>query len=64
MPGAVDSAVIDRLTLWYCLIVIVAAAGSALIFARFPITRADHEARLAALDAAARIDVDASGVHP
>lgn len=64
VPGAVDSAVIDRLTLWYCLIVIVAAAGSALIFARFPITRADHEARLAALDAAARIDVDASGVHP
>lgn len=64
VPGAVDPAVIDRLSLWYCLIVIVAAAGSALIFARFPITRADHEARLAALDAAARIDVDASGAHP
>jgi glycoside/pentoside/hexuronide:cation symporter, GPH family len=64
IPGQVDPAVIDRLTIAYCVIVIVAAIGSTLVFRRFPITRADHEARIAALDAAARIDQDASGMHP
>jgi GPH family glycoside/pentoside/hexuronide:cation symporter len=64
VPGQVEAAVIDRLTIAYCLIVIVAAICSTLVFRRFPITRADHEARVAALDAAARIDQDASGAHP
>ena len=64
VPGQVDPAIIDRLTIAYCAIVIVAAIASTIIFARFPITRADHEARLAALDVAAKIDLDASGAHP
>lgn len=63
IPGEVDVAVIDRLTLSYCVIVVVATAASTMIFARFPITRADHEARLAALSAA-RINPDAEGMHP
>ena len=64
IPGKVPIAVIDRLTIAYCVLVILAAIVSTIIFARFPITRADHEARVAALDAAARIDPDASGAHP
>ena len=35
----------------------------ALVIRRFPITRADHEARLAALSAA-RANPDAEGMHP
>jgi GPH family glycoside/pentoside/hexuronide:cation symporter len=35
-----------------------------LIFARFPITREDHAARIAALDAAAQGNPDAEGMHP
>jgi glycoside/pentoside/hexuronide:cation symporter, GPH family len=49
IPGQVDGAVIDKLTIAYCLIVIVAAVFSTLIFSRFPISRADHEARVRAL---------------
>ena len=64
IPGQVATAVIDRLTIAYCVLVVLAVIASTLIFARFPITRADHEARVAALDAAARIDRDAEGMHP
>ena len=64
IPGKVPELVIDRLTIAYCALVVVAAIASTLIFARFPITRADHEARVAALDAAATIDPDATGAHP
>ena len=35
-----------------------------LIVRRFPITREQHEARLALLDDAARLDPDATGQHP
>ncbi len=63
-PGQVDAGVIDRLTLAYVGIVFVAGVCSTLILRRFPITRADHEARLTALDAAAMIDRDAEGAHP
>jgi glycoside/pentoside/hexuronide:cation symporter, GPH family len=52
VPGKVDAIVIDRLSIAYGLLVVLAAIGSTLIFRRFPITRADHEARLAVLDAA------------
>ncbi|MFM8499569.1 MAG: MFS transporter [Chakrabartia sp.] len=45
-PADVLTQVIDRLILAYILIVIVLAAVSAFIFARFPIRRKDHEARL------------------
>lgn len=64
LPGQVDPAVIDRLTIYYIGLAVLAAIGSTLFLRRFPITRADHEARLAALDAAARIDRDAEGMHP
>jgi GPH family glycoside/pentoside/hexuronide:cation symporter len=52
VPGAVAPEVIDRLVLSYGLIVILAAIASTLTFARFPIERRDHEARVAALAAA------------
>ena len=39
---------------------IALAIGTAWFLGRFPISRADHEARVAALDAAARADPDAS----
>lgn len=63
-PGDVPAQVIDRLALSYTVIVIVFALAVALVIRRFPISRADHEARLAALDAAARGDPDAEGMHP
>jgi GPH family glycoside/pentoside/hexuronide:cation symporter len=63
VPGQVPGEVIDRLALGYSVIVALFAIGIALILRRFPITRADHEARLAAL-AAARINPDAEGMHP
>ncbi|WP_095011468.1 MFS transporter [Tsuneonella mangrovi] len=64
IPGQVDPLVIDKLTIAYAGIVVVAAAASTYTFSRFPISRADHEARLSALAAAATIDHDADGAHP
>jgi GPH family glycoside/pentoside/hexuronide:cation symporter len=49
IPGQVAPEVVDRLVVSYSLIVIVATILSTWIFARFPINRADHEARVAAL---------------
>lgn len=63
-PGEVPTAVIDNLAMVYVAAVIVFAIAIALVLRRFPITRADHEARLAALDAAARVEVDGTGMHP
>ena len=63
VPGKVAPEVIDSLALYYTLIVFVFAIGIALILRRFPITRADHDARLAAL-AGARVSIDAEGQHP
>lgn len=62
-PGQVPLAVIDRLSLIYVIAVALFAIAIALVIRRFPITRADHEARLAAL-AAARLNPDAEGMHP
>ena len=62
-PGLVPSEVIDTLSLTYAMAVAVFAVCVALVIRRFPITRADHEARLAAL-AAARSNPDAEGMHP
>lgn len=62
-PEDVPADVINRLSLGYCAAVIVFAIAMAMVIRRFPITRADHEARLAAL-AAARINPDAEGMHP
>lgn len=62
-PGMVPGEVIDTLSLTYAMAVAVFAVCVALVIRRFPITRADHEARLAAL-AAARSNPDAEGMHP
>lgn len=62
-PEDVASGVIDRLSLAYCGAVIVFAVAMAAVIRRFPITRADHEARVAALGAA-RLNPDAEGMHP
>lgn len=62
-PGEVPAEVINTLSLTYAITVGLFAIGIALVMRRFPITRADHEARLAAL-AAARANPDAEGMHP
>lgn len=64
VPGEVAEKVVDDLTLYYCAIIVVLAIVSSIIFSRFPIERADHEARLKLLDEAARVEPDASGAHP
>lgn len=63
-PGQVPTGVVDSLALIYIALVAVFAVLVAMVLRRFPITRADHEARLAALDAAARVEVDGTGMHP
>ena len=62
-PGAVPMGTVNTLSLAYAAVVAVFAIGIALVIRRFPITRADHEARLAALSAA-RANPDAEGMHP
>ena len=63
-PGTIASPIIDSLIAMYCAVVLVLGLTSAFWLRRFPIERADHEARLAALDAAALADPDATGAHP
>lgn len=62
-PGQVPMAVIDMLSLTYVIVVALFALLIAIVLRRFPITRADHEARLAALGAA-RVNPDGEGMHP
>jgi GPH family glycoside/pentoside/hexuronide:cation symporter len=62
-PGSVDPAVIDMLSLSYIAIVTLFVIGIALVLRHFPITREDHEARLAKLKAA-QVNPDADGMHP
>jgi len=62
-PGQVPAEVIDTLSLTYIIVVAIFAVLIALVLRRFPITRADHEARVAALGAA-RVNPDAEGMHP
>lgn len=57
-PSAVAPEVIDRLTTAYIIMVAVLAVLSALVFARFPIRRNDHEARVRQLAAAASLKGD------
>lgn len=55
VPGAVDSGVLDRLALYFLIMLIGFALASIACIMRFPISRADHEAnvqRLAAQNAA------------
>lgn len=63
-PGEVDGAVLGDLALGYMLAVLVIGVMGLFVMRRFPISRADHEARLALLDDAARAEPDASGAHP
>jgi GPH family glycoside/pentoside/hexuronide:cation symporter len=63
-PGEVAPQVIDDMALAYIACVATLAIVVVLIVRRFPITREQHEARLALLDDAARLDPDATGQHP
>jgi GPH family glycoside/pentoside/hexuronide:cation symporter len=49
VPGQVPESVIDTLTITYSLIALAIVLVSTMIFARFPITREEHAARVAAL---------------
>ena len=63
-PGEVGDAVLGNLAFGYALAVLVIGTMGLIVMRKFPISRADHEARLALLDDAARAEPDASGVHP
>ena len=63
-PGAVAESVIDHLIVLYCSVILVLGTTSAYWLARFPISRDEHEARLAALDEAARYNPDGGGKLP
>lgn len=63
-PGEVSDAVLTNLAFGYMLAIFVIGIVGLIVMRRFPISRADHEARLALLGDAARVDPDASGAHP
>ena len=63
-PGEVGDKVLGNLALGYALSVLVIGLLGLIVMRRFPISRADHEARIAILGDAARADPDASGAHP
>lgn len=60
VPGAIAETAISTMIWLYGGASIGLALVTAWFLGRFPISRADHEARLSALDAAARADPDAS----
>lgn len=62
--GAVPSDVLTRMILLYGAGTVVLAIVAAYWLARFPITREEHEARIAALDLAARGDIDGGTTGP
>ncbi len=45
-PGSIDMAVLDRLALFYMMIIFILGIIGVLILRKFPITRADHEERM------------------
>lgn len=63
-PGEVGVDVLTSLAWGYMLAVLVIGTMGLIVTRQFPISRADHEARLALLDDAARAEPDASGAHP
>lgn len=63
-PGTVPGSVLSDMIVMYGAGIIVLALTAAFWLRRFPIDRADHEARLSALDAAARADRDLTSVVP
>ena len=63
-PGEVPFEILRDMLLLYGAVTIVLAFTAAYWLGRFPIDRAQHEARLKALDAAARGDIDAGTMVP
>ncbi|WP_128893319.1 MFS transporter [Erythrobacter sp. HKB08] len=63
-PGTVDSGVLGTMILAYGGAVVVLGLVTAYWLGRFPIDRAEHERRLAALDLVARGDVDGGTTVP
>jgi GPH family glycoside/pentoside/hexuronide:cation symporter len=63
-PGEISNTILGNLALGYMVAVLVIGILGLIVMRRFPISRADHEARLAILGGAARADPDASGAHP
>jgi len=63
-PGTVEQPVLASMILLYLGMSVALALFAAFWLARFPIGREDHEARLAALDSAARADIDAGATPP
>lgn len=51
-PGEVPQTVLDNFAFYFLIVLVVIAVAAILPIMRFPITRSDHEARLAALAAA------------
>lgn len=63
-PGEVGDAVLNNLALGYMLAILLIGVAGLVVMRRFPISRADHEARIAMLDDAARAEPDATAAHP
>jgi len=63
-PGEVAAPIIDAMILQYCVAIVFLGVVSAWFMNRFPIDRAEHEARLATLDAAARGNLDGGPAIP
>jgi GPH family glycoside/pentoside/hexuronide:cation symporter len=63
-PGQVGDGVLGSLAIGYMVAILIIGTLGLLVMRKFPISRADHEARLALLDDAARAEPDASGAHP
>jgi GPH family glycoside/pentoside/hexuronide:cation symporter len=63
-PGQVPDSVLDNFTMLYIGASVVLALFSAYWLAKFPINRADHEARLTALEAAARNEIASGTPNP
>jgi GPH family glycoside/pentoside/hexuronide:cation symporter len=63
-PGEIGSAVLSNLAIGYLGAILVVGFAGLLVMRRFPINRADHEARLAKLDAEAKGDLDGTHILP
>ena len=63
-PVTVPKEVLTDMIVYFSAATVVLALVAAYWLGRFPIRREDHEARVAALDAAARADLDRTGLAP
>lgn len=64
VPGEVTDRVLRSVAYDYAIIVFAIGVVGLFVMRRFPIDRADHEARLAKLTATALTDIDGTGVTP